>query len=228
VLVQPFDHAFASFSPDDFLQMLAQRGARAIVVGPDFRFGRGRAGDVAWLERFGAAHDLAVVVEPPVLVRGERVSSSAVRDAIASGDVTRANALLGHVHDVQGGVVTGMKRGRTLGFPTANLQTEPVLHPGDGVYAVVARTLTEPRRVLLGVASLGVRPTFEAGRSVEVHLFDFAGDLYGAQLRVGFVTFLRPQRKFADLEALRAQIAMDCEAARATLAATDESLWRWI
>jgi riboflavin kinase/FMN adenylyltransferase len=136
---------------------------------------------------------------------------------------------LGHVHEVSGDVVQGDQRGRTLGFPTANLQTEPVLHPADGVYAVVARALDrEPSRARWGIANLGQRPTFSAGRSIEVHLFDFDGDLYGARLRVGFVGRIRSQQKFAGADALRRQIELDCATARATLAGAQEQTWAWI
>jgi riboflavin kinase/FMN adenylyltransferase len=229
VVVQSFTHEFAALDPEAFLQTLLDRHARALVVGPDFRFGRGRAGDVAMLQQFGARHGLAVIVEPPVLVGGERVSSSAVREAIASGDVEHATAMLGHVPELTGEVVMGDQRGRTLGFPTANLASEPVLHPADGVYAVVARMLDRaPGPYLRGVANLGVRPTAAAGRSVEVHLLDWSGDMYGARLRLGFVKRIRPERKFPGLDALRAQIAVDCEAARATLAAASEGTWAWI
>jgi riboflavin kinase / FMN adenylyltransferase len=229
VVVQPFTRAFASLGPDEFLKTLLDRGARALVVGPDFRFGKDRAGDVALLREFGAAHGLHVLVEPPVRVAGERVSSSAVREAIARGDVARAAVLLDHVPELTGSVVAGDRRGRDLGFPTANLETEPVLHPADGVYAVVARVLDrEPREILRGVVNLGVRPTAAAGRAVEVHLLDWSGDLYGTRLRVGFLERIRPEKKFPDLEALKAQIAVDCAEARATLEAADEGSWRWI
>jgi riboflavin kinase/FMN adenylyltransferase len=229
VVVQPFTREFAGLSAEQFLQGLLDHGAAALVVGPDFRFGQGRTGDVPMLEAFGARHGLHTIVEPAVLVRGERVSSSTVREAIAAGEVERGNALLGHVYELNGEVVHGHQRGRRLGFPTANLASEPVLHPADGVYAVVVRALErEPSTPTWGIANLGPHPTFGAGRSVEVHLFDFDGDLYGAQLRVGFVKRIRSQWKFPDLRALGAQIEMDCEAARVTLGTTCEDTWAWI
>jgi riboflavin kinase/FMN adenylyltransferase len=228
VVVEAFTPELAGLAPEVFLRGLMQRGARAFVVGPDFRFGKDRAGDVALLERFGQENGVAVMVEQPVLVDGVRVSSSAVREAVAAGDVVRARTLLGHVEELTGSVVVGQQRGRTLGFPTANLAPEPVLQPADGVYAVVARVLGESAPVMKGVANIGVRPTVTAGRSVEVHLFDFAGDLYGKSLRVGFLSRIRDEKKFSSLEALRAQIGLDCEAARSTVAASDERLWAWI
>lgn len=229
VIVQSFTPEFARLPPDEFLRVLSDRGARAWVVGPDFRFGQNRAGDVDLLQSLGKQHGFEVIVEPPVRVDGERVSSSAVRALIAQGQVELATRLLGHVHDFSGEVVRGYQRGRTLGFPTANLTTDPVLHPADGVYAVVARALDrEPSRPCFGIANLGTRPTFAAERSVEVHLFEFDGDLYGARLRVGFVQRIRSQAKFPDADALKRQIALDCQAARATLQAAGEETWAWI
>jgi riboflavin kinase / FMN adenylyltransferase len=229
VIVQPFTPDFARLPPDEFVRALSDRGARAWVVGPDFRFGQNRAGDVDLLQSLAKRHGFEVIVEQPVRVDGERVSSSAVRALIAQGQVELATHLLGHVHDLDGEVVRGYQRGRTLGFPTANLATDPVLHPADGVYAVVARALDrEPRRACSGIANLGTRPTFAAERSVEVHLFDFDGDLYGARLRVGFVQRIRSQTKFPDADALKSQIALDCQAARATLQAAGEETWAWI
>jgi riboflavin kinase/FMN adenylyltransferase len=156
-----------------------------------------------------------VAIEPPVLLDGERVSSSAIRDALCAGDVLRANKLLGRVHELQGRVVMGDQRGRTIGFPTANLAVEAVLPPADGVYAVIARELRDGERVLYsGVANLGTRPTFAAGRSVEVHLFDFERDIYGSELRVGFVGRVRGEQRFSGIDELRGQIARDCTRAR--------------
>lgn len=229
VVVQPFTREFANLSAEEFVQVLIDRGAQALVVGPDFRFGRGRTGDVALLQDFGTRHGLHVIVEPPVLIEGVRVSSSAVREAIAIGEVERASTLLGHPYELNGRVVHGHQRGRQLGFPTANLESAPVLHPADGVYAAVARALDrEPHKATWGVANLGPRPTFGAGPSVEVHLFDFEGDLYGAELRVGLVKRIRSQKKFPDLRTLVAQIKMDCDAARATLRTRHEDTWAWI
>ena len=235
VLVVPFTRALAALSPEAFLEALRERGARALVVGPDFRFGQGRAGDVALLLRYGAQHALEALIEPAVLIDGARVSSTAVRELLQAGAVERATKLLGHLPELEGEVVQGQQRGRTIGFPTANLRTDPVLHPADGVYAVVARVLggsapsaAQPVALLQGVANLGVRPTLAAGRSVEAHLFDFDQDLYGARLRLGFVARLRPEQRFSGLPELRAQIALDCEAARSTLATPERAPWHWI
>lgn len=218
VHVQHFTHAFAALSPEEFIETLLERGARALVVGPDFRFGKTRAGDVNLLVQLADERGFSVLIEPPVLLDGERVSSSAVREALNAGNVLRATKLLGRVHEVQGKVVIGNRRGRSLGFPTANVAPEAVLPPADGVYAVVARDLAAPEGVLYrGVANLGTRPTFEAGRSMEVHLFDFEGDLYDRELRVGFVARIRGEQRFSGVEELRRQIEHDCDRARELL-----------
>jgi riboflavin kinase/FMN adenylyltransferase len=229
VTVQHFTREFAALSPEAFVESLLAQGARALVVGPDFRFGCKRAGDVQLLQALGKEHGFATLIEPPVLIRGERVSSSAIRAALREGDVAHAARLLGRVHELEGRVVHGEERGRGIGFPTANLDPEAVQPPSDGVYAVVARQLTPTRsELLLGVANLGIRPTLGAGRSTEVHLFDFDGDLYGASLRVGFVERLRGETRFAGLPELRAQIDKDCQRARELLQTCEKELLSWI
>jgi riboflavin kinase/FMN adenylyltransferase len=232
VHVATFDSAFAAQSPETFADVVLvdTLHARAIVLGPDFRFGAKRAGDLALLAALGEARDFEVVPLAPLCADGAPISSSRIRAALGDGDVHTAARLLGRVHDVDGEVVLGHQRGRTLGFPTANLGPSAVLLPADGVYAVVARVLSDgaASRVLGGVANLGVRPTVGAGRSVEVHLFDFDGDLYGAQLRVGFVARLREERRFDGLAALTAQIAQDAADARVQLVSREQELDRWL
>jgi len=234
VVVQTFDHKLSELPPEAFLSRLFARGAAGFVVGPDFRFGKDREGDVAMLERVAERDRLKLFVEPPVLLGGERVSSSAIRKALVEGDVELASAMLGRVHELEGEIVVGQQRGRTLGFPTANMAGTEVLHPRDGVYAVIARVLgaeDEPRSILHGIANLGTRPTLGAGRSVETHLFDFDGDLYGKRLRIGFVSRVREERKFATLSALVAQIASDSEQSKsmlAKMAETEQERWAWI
>jgi riboflavin kinase / FMN adenylyltransferase len=157
------------------------------------------------------------------------VSSSRVRDLLQQGDVAGAATLLLRVHEVEGDVVRGDGRGRTIGFPTANLQCDPVLLPAEGVYAVVARDLTAPGAPLLrGVANLGRRPTFAAGPAVEVHLFDFDDTLYGHRLRVGFVDRVRGEKRFEGVQALTAQIGRDVETARVALARIDAERLAWV
>lgn len=238
VIVRPFDAAFARLTPEQFVDEVLRRDLRAdaVVVGNDFRFGAQRAGDVALLrELMGRVVDAStlegpVVTVPAVTLEGQVVSSSHIRAALARGDVGLAARMLTRVHDVTRTVITGAQRGRTIGFPTANLETSGLMTPADGVYAVVARVLDEGRDGPLrwGVANLGVRPTLNAGRSLEVHLLDFAGDLYGRALRVGFVARLRGEQKFSGIDALRDQIARDVETGRAALAQCERSLLAWL
>lgn len=229
VIVQRFDRAYAALPPEAFIEVLCDKGAKALVVGPDFRFGQKRAGDVRLLQTLGARHGLSVLIEEPVLLAGTRVSSTAIRNALSAGDVAGASRMLGRVHELDGSVIKGDQRGRTLGFPTANLAPDAVLPPADGVYAVVARDLSQPpSKLLLGVANLGSRPTFAAGRSLEVHIFDLDADLYDHTLRVGFVERIRGELRFAGLEELKRQIEADCVRARELLQARDEELVAWI
>jgi riboflavin kinase / FMN adenylyltransferase len=231
VAVERFDEAFSRLSPEAFVEqvLVGRHGARAVVVGPNFRFGHARAGDVTLLTELGRTHGFDVTVVEPVVVEGHIVSSSRVRELLHRGEARTAAALLHRPHEVEGVVVRGDGRGRTIGFPTANLRCDPVLLPTDGVYAVAARDLDAPGASLLhGVANLGTRPTFEAGRAVEVHLFDFDADLYGHRLRIGFVERIRGERRFESVQALEAQIARDAEAARAALDGTDTELLGWL
>lgn len=230
--VRTFDAAFAAQSPEAFVEdvLVGEHRVRAIVCGPDFRFGAKRAGDVSVLRRLGEAHGFDVRVVDPVREAGGVVSSTRVRGLIGEGEVAAASALLDRYHDVTGVVVEGDRRGRTIGFPTANLagpEDSPLgMVPADGVYAVIARADDGPP--LRGVANIGVRPTFEAGRSLEVHLLDFEGDLYGRRLRVAFVARLRGERKFDGVDALVAQLGRDVEEGRAALDAADEGRLEWI
>jgi len=224
VEVLAFDEALAAMSPEAFVrEVLVDRlGAAGVVLGPDFRFGKGRSGDVDTLRALGATHGFEVRTVPPVQREGGVVSSTRIRRLVQAGEVDAARRLLGRVHDAGGRVVRGDQRGRTIGFPTANLDCESVLLPADGVYAVVMRVDGDLHR---GVANLGVRPTFAAGRSVEAHLFDFDGDLYDRDARVGFVKRIRGERKFDGIEALKAQIATDAAAARQALDEADTADW---
>jgi len=212
--VRTFDEAFSSLDAGAFADLLAELETVAVVVGPDFHFGSGRSGNVTSLRELGEARGFEVLVEEPVTFEGELVSSTRTRRCLEWGDVTSAARLLTRPHDVDGRVVKGDQRGRTIGFPTANLDCDPVLLPADGVYAVRAAI---DGRVVGGVANLGVRPTFEAGRSVEVHFLDFEGDLYERTLRVAFVARVRPEKRFDGADALVAQIREDVEEARSIL-----------
>lgn len=214
-IVQPFDRALAGSSPRDFAQRLADDlDVRGVCVGHDFRFGRGRAGDVNTLRE-----TLGVPVQQidPLTDGGRALSSSRVRAAIEAGDLVGAAALLGRPHELVGTVVHGDARGRTIGFPTANLVPHGGALPPDGVYAVQVEADGGGRWP--GVANLGVRPTFGgAERRLEVHLFGDPGDLYGRVLVVGLVDRVREERRFAGVDALVEQIRLDVARARELLA----------
>lgn len=226
--VRAFDEGFAALSPEAFVRdvLVAPHAVREVVVGADFRFGRGRSGDVPRLRRLGGEHGFEVTVVDPVTHDGAIVSSTRVRGLLDAGRVREAARLLGRFHDVDGVVVEGDRRGRSLGFPTANLRVDGML-PADGVYAVLGRVVGEPT-LLRGVANLGVRPTFAAGRSVEVHWLDFEGDVYGRTLRVAFTERLRGEVRFAGIEALVAQLNADVAAGRAALAAAEPEHAAWM
>jgi riboflavin kinase/FMN adenylyltransferase len=229
VLVEPFDRAFAAKTPEWFATevLVGRLKARGVVVGHDFRFGRGRSGDADGLRSLLAAHDVPVHQVQAVQTEGAElsgapliISSSEIRTRLANGDVEGAAVLLARPHDVVGEVVHGEARGRDLGFPTANIAAETPLVPANGVYA--CRVL-EPAALAgrAAVVNVGVRPTFEAAgapATVEVHVLDWSGDLYGQTLRVGFVKRLRGERAFDGLDALVAQIRRDVDATRAAVA----------
>ncbi|MGB5812624.1 MAG: bifunctional riboflavin kinase/FAD synthetase [Polyangiales bacterium] len=232
VVVLPFDAEFAKTSPDQFVDrvLLDACHAKGVVVGPDFHFGHKRSGNIETLRQWGKQVGFGVEVVDPVMFEGEAVSSTRIRRVIREdGNMEAAAAMMTRVHEITGTVVLGDQRGRTIGFPTANLDVERLQLPSDGVYALVARVLGEGAAPLLrGIANLGVRPTFDAGRSVEAHFFDFDGDLYGKRLRVGFVSRVRGERKFEGLPELKAQIERDCEEAKNALQRVEDDRLRWI
>lgn len=214
------DAATLSLSPPDFVDCLlvARTAPRVVVSGDDFRFGRGRAGDLEGLTAMGRERGFRVRVVPPVLLDGERVSSYAIREALVAGDLDRATSMLGRRYCVEGEVVVGKQLGRQLGFPTANIALiERVVVPANGIYAVLAEWDGIEHAA---VASLGVRPTLEgpsAPRWLEVHVLDWNGDLYGSTMSVTFVRRLRDEVRFDSLDALKAQIGVDAETARGIL-----------
>ncbi|MEM9067218.1 MAG: bifunctional riboflavin kinase/FAD synthetase [Myxococcota bacterium] len=223
--IRAFDAAFAEQSPEDFVRnvIVGAHSARAVVIGHDFRFGKGRAGDAAYLEKLGQAHGFDVRVVQAVELDGV-VSSTRVREAIGAGAVEVAATLLGRPYETGGTVVQGDQRGRTIGFPTANLEVGG-LAPADGVYAVVVNTGDAK---VFGVANVGVRPTFNAGRSVEIHLLDFDGDLYGVELRVGWLARLRGEQKFSGIDALVQQLHRDVAKGREVASVTPKEVLAWI
>lgn len=217
-IVQHFDARFSQVEAEDFVRTYLVRGldARKVIVGNKVSFGRARGGDAHLLTRLGAELGFSVEVVGGVEVDGTTVSSSAIREAILAGEMERATALLGREHFVRGRVVHGAHRGRTIGFPTANVRVRQGLLPPNGIYAV---RVAHAGVVRGGVANLGVNPTFGGGeRSLEPFLFDFDGDLYGERLRVSFVRRLRDEKKFSGIDELVAQIRLDAEAARRILA----------
>lgn len=212
-----FNRAMAAMSAADFIEkvLVDRLAAREVWVGPDFRFGHGREGDLAMLQAAGARHGFSAHAIEPFLLDGERVSSSAIRAALSAGDFPRAARLLGRPYSICGRVVRGKQLGRTLGFPTANLRfpRKPAL---QGIYATRVHGVGEHPRA--SVSSFGTRPTVDGVEPLlEAHLFDFDGDLYGRHIEVEFVARIRDEEKFAYLDALTAQMRQDAEIARTLL-----------
>jgi riboflavin kinase/FMN adenylyltransferase len=213
-----FDEKFAAREATDFLDELLKAKVRTIAVGEDWRFGHGRHGDVELLQQQSALRGFTLEAVAPVMLDGERVSSTRIRQAIRDGNLAAATRMLGRPYSVSGPVVVGRQLGRTIGFPTANIATADAQLPPDGVWAV--RVRFPDRSETNGVANLGTRPTVDGvGRSLEAHLFDFSGDLYGREIELEFVHFLRGEQKFDGLEALKRQIAADAAEARRKLQA---------
>ena len=217
----PFGPVLAGLSPETFAdQVLTQGlGIRNVAVGENFRFGKDRAGDADTLRRLGAQFGFGVSVAP-LLGEGARYSSTAIRQALSEGRVSDAARMLGHLHRIEGEVLHGDKRGRELGYPTANMSLERLHRPAFGIYAVLVDVLTGPDKGnYSGVASIGVRPTFGINQpNIETHIFDFSGSLYGEHLSVALVEYLRPELKFDSLPALVEQMDQDSARARAILA----------
>lgn len=218
----PFDAALAALSPEAFAcDVIAQGlGLRHVVIGADFRFGKGRAGDAAMLEELGRAHGFGVTASPLIALDAGEVSSTAIRHALSEGRPRDAAAMLGHWHRLEGEVIHGEKRGRELGYPTANIGVAGLHMPRFGVYAVKVDVLEGPHAGTYdGAASIGVRPMFgENQPNCETFLFDFKGDLYGTEISVALVEYLRGEEKFDGLDALIAQMDADCARAREVLA----------
>ena len=222
LFVLAFDGAMAARAPESFAHdVLAQGlGISHAVVGDDFRFGKGRAGGPEDLVAFGRDYGFAVTIMPDVVAPdGVGFSSTRVREHLAAGRPVEAARLLGHPWEIVGRVETGQRLGRTIGFPTANLDLGDLLVPARGVYTVSAGLEEKGHWVWRdAVANLGVRPTVDGENlAFEVHIFDFSGDIYDRVLRVRMLDFIRPERRFDGLDALKAQIAADCDNARARL-----------
>ncbi|QUS36898.1 bifunctional riboflavin kinase/FAD synthetase [Falsirhodobacter algicola] len=219
----PFGPELAGLTPEAFArEVLAEGlGVTHVVIGRDFRFGAGRAGDAVTLAALGRDCGFDVTIAELVGLAGRQISSTAIRTALSEGDPRAAAAMLGHWHRIEGEVLHGDKRGRVLGYPTANMALRGLHLPRFGVYAVLVDVLTGPQAGRYrGAASLGVRPMFDGDvPNLETFLFDFSGDLYGQHLSVAFVDYLRPEQRFDGLPALIAQMDADCDRARGLLAA---------
>jgi riboflavin kinase / FMN adenylyltransferase len=211
-----FNYGFAQTSPENFIERILARGlsARWVLVGDDFRFGARRAGSLVMLKQAAPRYGFEVTALASVTLDGERVSSTALREALAAGNLERAERLLGRAYSISGRVVAGDGLGRKLGFPTANVQMKRNRPPLAGIFAV--RLHGAGREALRGVASLGVRPTVkhQGAPVLEVHALDFEGDLYRRHVRVEFLRKLRDEEKYADLATLTRQIALDVENAK--------------
>ncbi len=217
LLVIKFDKAFAATAPEDFVQQLVthSKPLREICVGHEWSFGKGRRGNLALLRKLGAQFDFEVVGIPAVtLGNGEPVSSTAIRHAVEAGDLAKAAEMLGHQYTILGTVVRGERLGKKIGFPTANLSAHSEQFPPNGVYFAQA---TLDGVIYPGVVNLGYRPTVSSGKServLEIHLLDFDHEIYGKDVEVRFVRYLRPEQKFENLDALVRQIEFDVQQAR--------------
>lgn len=215
----PTDRSFLSLTAEEFFDSIvrAKLQAKGLVEGPNFFFGRNRSGNITVLRSLCAAHGLSFDVAPPVTVDEQLVSSSVIRSLLETGDVAHAVRLLGHHYRLSGTVGHGAERGRTLGFPTANLIEVGTLVPANGVYAgwATVDSMRHPAAI-----HIGPNPTFaEAGKKIEIHLLDFQGDLYGRTLSVDFVDRVRDVQKFASVDELLAQLNRDMQTVRAKLTA---------
>ena len=217
----PFSQVLASLSPEAFAKEILRDGLGLshVVVGTDFHFGKGRAGDGQTLKALGEELGFGVTVAELVHLEQGEVSSTAIRSALSEGRPRDAASMLGHWHRIDGEVFGGDQRGRELGYPTANMSITGLHPPKFGIYAVLVDVLTGPHiGTYKGAASVGVRPMFgENAPNLETFIMDFSGDLYGEHLSVAFVEYLRGEAKFDSLEALVEQMDMDCQTARGIL-----------
>jgi riboflavin kinase / FMN adenylyltransferase len=221
LLVVKFDKNFAATSPENFVEQLVQNSKplREICVGHEWSFGKNRAGNLDLLQKLGARFDFNVVGIPPVKVNGTVVSSTAIRQAVEAGEFAKAASMLGREYTILGTVSGGEKLGKKIGFPTANLSAHSEQFPPDGVYFAEAWL---DGVLLHGVVNLGFRPTVSSGqpeRILEIHLLDFDQEIYGKDLEIRFVRYLRPEKKFESVDALVRQIEIDVRQAREFCAA---------
>ncbi len=228
LILLPFDQKLAALSPQAFVEeiLIQKLQACCISVGEDFRFGNQRAGTAEDLKAIAQPYRVTVNIVPLNKIDGLRISSSAIRHALNQGDIRQANQFLGRPYRIMGEVIQGQQLGRTLGFPTANLKLSPnKFLPRYGVYAVRVTWDDQPTKHHLGVMNIGCRPTVtqnDRRTTVEIHLLDWSGDLYGKTLTVDIEQFLRPEQKFASLDELKTQIQLDCIQAKSLAPATSQ------
>ncbi|MBF0629603.1 MAG: bifunctional riboflavin kinase/FAD synthetase [Magnetococcales bacterium] len=214
VFILRFNRDLATLSAEEFVQrhLVQGLGVREVLVGENFRFGSGGEGNLETLRQLGAQHGFGVHEEPLMRVGDTVISSSMIRAAVMRGDLEQAGVMLGRPFEMEGRVIAGARRGRTLGFPTANIPVRNMLHPPLGAWIVQGWVAGIWRK---GVANLGINPTFSLEWvNLETHLLDFSGDLYRQWLRVEFLKFIRPEQKFSNLEALQRRIARDVQEAK--------------
>ena len=224
LVVVPFTASFSQLTPHQYVEdfLLSRFHPHTVIIGHDHRYGKERMGNFTLLEEYSSKHYFSLKEIPAKVINDSTVSSTLIRTALLNGDVESANIHLGYSFFFQGTVIAGDKRGRALGFPTANLQVdnEDKIIPGNGVYAVQA-TIGGPGnegKQFNGMMNIGVRPTVNGStRSIETHLFDFSGDIYGSKMRISIKKFLRPEQKFDGLDGLTRQLKKDGAAARDAL-----------
>lgn len=217
VFLQRFTSSFAQLSPEEFVRLYLKEtiGAKKVIVGHNVSFGRNRAGVAATLRQLGETHGFDVEIVGPITTNGQEVSSTAVRALLQAGEMRSVSRFLGRRYSLSGRVVKGFQRGRGIGFPTANLRPRSAFLLPNGVYAVM---VTVDGKEIPGVANIGMNPTFNVNRrTLEAHLFDFSGNLYGRRVTVGFVERLRGEQKFPSVEELVKQIQEDAKQARSLL-----------
>ncbi len=214
VVCLPFNQKLASLDANDFIKRILLDGlhTRHLIIGDDFRFGKNRAGDFNLLKSQGEAHNFTIDNTPTYCIDDERVSSTRIRQALAEGNMALTHQLLGRTFHVSGIVAHGDKRGRTIGFPTANIRLKHQIAPTNGVYAV---KITGLEKEYSGVANIGVRPTVDGSKYLlETHIFDFDQNIYNKRINICFEFFIRPEQRFDGLDALIAQIKQDTETAK--------------
>ncbi len=216
VVILPFNKTLAKQTAEDFVAMLVSKlGPTFILVGDDFRFGYQRAGNIELLRELGSRYQFVADCLPTLTVHGERASSTRIRKLLAEGELAHVEQLLGHYFSIMGRIAHGQKRGRSLGFPTANIHLQRKTIPLSGVFVVAVDGILQDQ-TFTGVANLGTRPTLSGHNKplLEVHLFDFDQDIYGKRAKVIFLHKLRDEQKFADFEALQVQIKEDIRQAK--------------